>query len=215
MNSQPPSLSREDANQNIENFLALRPLDYKFPDEEVALLRLMVTTLEMALKEDEDVVVCGLLSRILLYDTDGIRNYPRALELAKIAQKGGNLHGLHAMGNIHNNGLGLEKDPQRATACFNQAAERGFAPSQLSLGKMIAAKGRYREALQYLVPAAQQNYAPAQFVLGVMYWHGLGVDRNNTEAINLLDKASKQGWEEAQQALETVLQSIGAPLPPR
>ena len=61
--------------------------------------------------------------------------------------------------------------------------------------------GDYATALQLFRPLADQGDVKAQYRLGVMYFHGLGVEQEYAEALNWLRKAADQGDAEAQTGL--------------
>ena len=50
--------------------------------------------------------------------------------------------------------------------------------------------------------AAEQGYVEAQFSLGVCYFDGVGVPKDNEEAIKWWYKAAKQGYTEALKRIE-------------
>ena len=52
--------------------------------------------------------------------------------------------------------------------------------------------------------AAEQGHAPAQFNLGLLYYHGRGVDVNYKKAIEWFEKAAEQGHANAQYNLGTM-----------
>ena len=59
-------------------------------------------------------------------------------------------------------------------------------------------KGNYPTALRLLRPLADQGDAPAQFNLGIMYYHGRGVRQNDPEAAKWFHLAANQGDAPAQ-----------------
>ena len=61
--------------------------------------------------------------------------------------------------------------------------------------------GFYREAARLLRQAAGQGEMPAQYLLGVMYREGKGVNRSEQEAFSWLEKAAQGGYAPAQVAL--------------
>ena len=54
------------------------------------------------------------------------------------------------------------------------------------------------EAVKWYRKAAEQNYAPAQYNLGLCYDHGDGVAENQVEAVKWYRKAAEQNDAEAQ-----------------
>jgi TPR repeat protein len=59
-------------------------------------------------------------------------------------------------------------------------------------------RGNYAAALQHLRPLAEQGDVRAQYTLGLMYYHGRGVPRNDPEAMRWLRLAADQGHAPAQ-----------------
>ncbi|MFM8330339.1 MAG: hypothetical protein ACKN9T_01485, partial [Candidatus Methylumidiphilus sp.] len=59
----------------------------------------------------------------------------------------------------------------------------------------------YKQALDWYFKAAAQDYADAQFNLGVMYEKSLGVPRDTIQAIAWYRKAAARGNEKARKHL--------------
>lgn len=64
--------------------------------------------------------------------------------------------------------------------------------------------GDYTTAIEKLQPFAEQGHAEAQYYLGLMYYHGLGVDENEKEAAKWFRKAAEQGHPEAQDYVDRI-----------
>jgi TPR repeat protein/formylglycine-generating enzyme required for sulfatase activity len=64
-------------------------------------------------------------------------------------------------------------------------------------GEQAFEEGRYQEAMRLLRPIADQGHPGAQFMLGVIYTHGLGVEADISEAAKLFRKAADSGIAEA------------------
>ena len=76
------------------------------------------------------------------------------------------------------------------------------------MGVMVA-EGRgvlrdYEIAMQWLLLAADQGYAPAQTYIGYLYENGHGVSRDREEAIRWYRRAALQGDETARANLKTL-----------
>jgi TPR repeat protein len=67
--------------------------------------------------------------------------------------------------------------------------------------------------LEWFRKAANQGYAKAQYNLGVIYAQGKGVPEDFSEALLWLRKAQAQGFEQAAEAIEFVLQAQQLPIP--
>jgi TPR repeat protein len=58
----------------------------------------------------------------------------------------------------------------------------------------LYSSGDYAKALKIIEPLAKQGYAKAQHLLGTMYCDGLGVGKNNVEALKWYRKAGEQDY---------------------
>ncbi|QEY25297.1 tetratricopeptide repeat protein [Neisseria zalophi] len=97
-----------------------------------------------------------------------------------------------------------------------KAAKQNYAPAQNQLGVMnlypykmkeVKSSPNYKEALYWFKRAALLNNTDAYYWLGVMYYQGLGVDKNHTLALKYLKKAEQKGNQKAITALETLKNS--------
>jgi uncharacterized protein len=82
-------------------------------------------------------------------------------------------------------------------------AEKGDAESQNKLGRTffsgtLGVETNYAEAVQWFRKAAEQNYAPAQNLLGVSYHKGFGVAKDEAKAAKWFRKAAEQNNAHAQ-----------------
>lgn len=95
-----------------------------------------------------------------------------------------------------------EQDYPTAKKEFEDAANRGNADAQYSLGHMYeSGQGiaqNYAAAMKWYRKAADQGFALAQNNLGFMYENGQGVTRNYRAAIKWFRKAADQGYALAQ-----------------
>jgi tetratricopeptide (TPR) repeat protein len=69
------------------------------------------------------------------------------------------------------------------------------------LGRAFNAAKNYQAALEQYRKAADQGFAPAQTNLGNMYLNGLGVPKDDAQAVAWLRKAADQGVAQAQRVL--------------
>ncbi len=81
---------------------------------------------------------------------------------------------------------------------YLSAAEQGDAEAQYMVGCHFFAIGEYEEAIIWLTKSAKQEYAEAQFILGICYYKGEGVPKNNKKAFLLMQKSAYQGYPAAQ-----------------
>ncbi|MBI2947190.1 MAG: sel1 repeat family protein [Verrucomicrobia bacterium] len=82
-------------------------------------------------------------------------------------------------------------------------AGNGDAIAQNELGMAYGLGRRVRkasaeEAFKWFRKSAEQGYAPAQYNLGSLYYHGTGVPKDYQEALKWYRKAADQGFIQAQ-----------------
>jgi TPR repeat protein len=127
----------------------------------------------------------------------------------------------YSLGNIYENGIGVQKNDKKAYEYYKNGAEIGETSCITSLGRMYE-NGQYVEeninkAVHWYQMASQKNCPKAQLALGKIYYYGMSpnhisslsnIDKNNRnyqrveknfyEAINLFQKSAEQGETEAQ-----------------
>jgi len=138
------------------------------------------------------------------------------------------------LGEMYDQGRGVEQDYAEAAKWYQKSAKQGNADAQYSLGWMYAVgRGVTRddaEAVKWYRQAAEQGHTVAQVNLGMMYAEGRGVAQNDAEAAKwyakvgeqegekqgdkntniediltaLVAKATEQGGEDFQKALEAM-----------
>lgn len=130
-------------------------------------------------------------------------------ELAAIQ---GNSYAEAKLGDIYEQGLGVERNPRLAFDWRLKAANRGDLPAQVAVGKMFRdGRGTDRNsalALHWFRRAATENNAEAQYLLGRMYHEGVDVPEDRVAARTWFERAARQGYEAATAVL-TLIESIG------
>jgi hypothetical protein len=84
----------------------------------------------------------------------GEHHYVRAAKYWTKAAEMGNLSALHLMGNLYNDGNGVEKDITRAIRHWEKAAIGGHPQSRYNLGIHEKTNGRFKRAARHLIIAA-------------------------------------------------------------
>jgi TPR repeat protein len=86
-----------------------------------------------------------------------------------------------------------------------QHAQAGHVLAQHNLGLMYdkgkGVLGDYKQALEYYMKAAEQEYAWSQHNLGLMYFQRRGMSPNYEQALTWFHKAAQQGFTRAQDML--------------
>lgn len=99
----------------------------------------------------------------------------------------------------------LEKQQyQAAIDVVLPAAESGNARAQHLAGELYLARNPpdYDRAREWLQKAVNQDYAPAKTSLANLYLSGRGVEKDEAEAVRLLQEAEQQGDQSAHQLLD-------------
>ena len=90
-----------------------------------------------------------------------------------------------------------------------RAAEPQEKQSEADAAADLISRGDYPAALKQLQPLVRKGDAQAQYLLGFMYFNGLGVERSLPEATKWLRLASDQGHEYARLLLGICLNATG------
>ena len=127
----------------------------------------------------------------------------------KAAAEKGNAAAQCQMGLFYMNGLGVDRDEEKAVEWLKKAAAQNHLQAQYNLGLYYARfsdKEAVRLAVKWLNEAAKQNYADAQFNLAKLYLnhhHPASRERDaGRRAISLLRLAAAQGHTAAKAKLE-------------
>jgi TPR repeat protein len=64
------------------------------------------------------------------------------------------------------------------------------------------ASQEYEKVFQLVFPLAAAGNDQAQYTLGYLYYHGLGIEKSESQAMNWIQRAAAQGNKKALQALK-------------
>lgn len=126
-------------------------------------------------------------------------------EFRSLAEKGHAKAQLH-LGIMYEMGLGVKQDYSEASKWYQQAAIQGDKEAQKKLVEM-----RKKGLTNTYPPPVPDNYQgnitdpQAQYDLGVMYFKGIGVEKNSTTAYRWFHMAANQGHARAQNDLAVML----------
>jgi len=167
-------------------------------------------------------MLCALYEGGLLVDPD-----EECFKYLKLCADCGNLFATRNIGYMFLKGLGVKEDLKRCFQYFKIAANRGDIESQSSLGLALSApfisdisdakaldsstlssqqKYNLKQAVKYLHLAANKNDTTAQARLGLLYLHGIGVEKDLTQAKNFFQLASVGGDQDATKNLQNISQ---------
>lgn len=111
---------------------------------------------------------------------------------------------IYMLGAMYFHGKGLEKDWTKALDYFELLAEQGHLQAQVNIGHILLMGNNpdFQAALQWIIPAAKEEHAHAQALLGFAYTFGKGVKRNEKKGYRYYRKAANNGSDWAQKILE-------------
>ena len=89
----------------------------------------------------------------------------------------------------------IEKSSIEKTSILEMQEKR------FQMGKELYLNKQYGQAVNIILPLAQQGHLDAQYTIGYMYHNGLGLPRNDKESTHWITMAAARGHEKAQEAL--------------
>jgi len=122
--------------------------------------------------------------------------------------KKGNAEAQFKVGEMYETGFGVEQDKQQAMNWITQAADQGHETAGFKLLYWDVEKngvnGGNKDRITALKNKAAEGNAQAQYYVGKMYSHGIGVKQDYDIAIGWLNKAALTGVQEAERELNRV-----------
>jgi hypothetical protein len=107
------------------------------------------------------------------------------------------------LGAAYDNGLGIERDVERALYWYQLAAEQGLAEAQFNLAHLLVEEEISTvAAAEWMHKAAEQGMVDAQYLLGIIYAEGIGVEVDDAKARLWLQRAIEQGQTDAAQFMK-------------
>ncbi len=125
----------------------------------------------------------------------------------KLAKKG-NAEAQFKVGEMYETGFGVKQDMKEAKSWIIKANEKGHETAGFKLLYWDVEKNGVTKAnkanVETLKTKAKEGNAQAQYYVGKMYAHGVGVKRNSNKAISWLNKAALVGVLAAEQEIVQV-----------
>jgi TPR repeat protein len=159
------------------------------------------------------------------------KNYAEAFKWCSEAARQEVAEAQDMLGMMYLNGYGVKQDFKEATKWFDKAKKQGydsqvskdrfkyaslaeiqpvaeggdpFAQAGVGMAYFMGNKNvkkDYKKAKMWLEKAVAQDNEMGQFVLGAMYFKGIGVKKDEVEGVKLITKAAEKGFVEAQNIL--------------
>lgn len=124
------------------------------------------------------------------------KDYATAFEELNTLAKEGNPEALNMVGQMYENGWGVDQDKKKALRYYKRGASKGHMGSVNSLRAIKHIE--YVKELETVRPAAEAGDSVAQNRLGTMAEFGYGMPRSPDQAIQWYLKAADQGLVAAQ-----------------
>ena len=140
----------------------------------------------------------------------------RAFALNVEAARGGYAEAVLAMGWFYINGVGVDRNVEKAKKWYRDSARHGESKAMFSLGQIACDEKEFSDALHWFTRASKAGHARSLYWLGKLYWRGYGVEQDQKRAKSLFHQAASQKVVEAQRLLRylsKILASSGSPSP--
>ena len=125
---------------------------------------------------------------------DGVaQNYRTAANWYLMAANQDDIEGTASYGLCRYMGYGVQPNPYEGLRLLMWAAEKGSAMAQFNVGYYCLDEGDPVEALKWFRLSAKQNYPESQAYIGLCYFYGYGVTKNQYEAFKWFKLAADQG----------------------
>ena len=143
-------------------------------------------------------------------------NHDLAFPLFTKAAEAGLVKAQFRLGIAYLNGFGTPKSETEAKKWYQLAIDKEYPPAMVMYGGTLVRGGIYEKnigkGLTILKNEAAKGSHVAESVLGMIYWHGQGVERDPAEGLIWLTKSAKGGVATSQFQLGSIYQwGIRAP----
>jgi TPR repeat protein len=149
-----------------------------------------------------------IFSTLFSYTFEEVRNFEKsngtikALSFYKELAEQNNTKAMMHLAKIYLEGKEIEKSFSKAKELLERASKLNDNKASFYLGRFYLSKKTpyFNPAKAYnsFVKAANNDYAPAQNMVGEFLVNGIAVDKDYKLAVKLFEKASKQGFIDAQ-----------------
>jgi TPR repeat protein len=126
----------------------------------------------------------------------------------------GNVSAFQSLASLYFCGIEIQKNVQKALEYYCRAIDLGSISASVELGKLLLDhESIHVEAAMIRLweeEAERRNHPGAQYLMGVLYWMGIGLERNEEEAVRFLRMAADAGVGEAISHLKVLSVLLGA-----
>ncbi|GAM87452.1 hypothetical protein ANO11243_054770 [Dothideomycetidae sp. 11243] len=133
----------------------------------------------------------GFLGRIFLRGEGTKQSYEKAITWFKRGIQYGDVLSQYSMGVMYMHGLGVPKDPIRASTYLSSAADSGMAVAQTDLGVLFLDQGNVAVARAFFELATANGHIEAYYYVAELAEQGLGRDRSCATAVAFYKAAAE------------------------
>ena len=159
------------------------------------------------LAEVGDVDAALSLGYMYLFGTNGVKNdNEKAFKYYSLAAQKDDPVAINNLGSLYYSGIGTEKNIPEATRLFEKATQMGNDESAVNLAFIYLTQNRELDAsmrstiVRLFNQAAEGDNITAQYMLGMIYYKGFAIAKNDIKAFNYIKKAARE-YDEAQYQL--------------
>ena len=120
----------------------------------------------------------------------------------------GNINAINELGFKYSLGVGVEKNTGKAKELYMQAIEKEHPMAYYNLGCCYFDNNQYAEAFEYFKKAAEKEIPQACNNLAVCYKYGLGVTKNEEQALYYFKQAYELGYKGAKDSYSSLFKKL-------
>lgn len=136
------------------------------------------------------------------------RDYATAIREWEQPAAAGDADAMFNLAQAYRLGRGVDADAGRAESLYAKAAALGHQQAADAYGLLLVEEGRSAEAMPYIRDAARRGDPRAQYVLGVSYFNGDGVEQDQVRAYALMTLSHRAGLPQAEAAIAEMDRAI-------
>ncbi|MBE0405863.1 tetratricopeptide repeat protein [Psychrobacter sp. AOP22-C1-22] len=137
------------------------------------------------------------------------KDYKKAEEYFLLANDKGSKQAKVNLGELYREGgFGIEQNYDKALYWYQLGIADEPARAYNGLSLVYIDQGKYEQAYEYVVQAADLEYTEAQYNLGYYYDSGTFVEQDNEKAKYWYEKAAEKGWAAAKRNLALLLEEM-------
>ena len=156
---------------------------------------------------DKNIYCAGQIVKMYREGLGVKKDLNKAFEVALDFAKKGNVIQMYDVAGYYYNGVGVEKNTEKAIEWYTKAYDNGLKEAAYILGYIYQTDEYYKDNLktiEWYKISADNNNPRACYNLGYIYFDGSIVIKDNVKALEYLNKALRLGIKEAQIIIDQI-----------